>query len=103
MGIFPNDINMKVWFYNFENKEWQHSQLWEFEQQAEGKKEEERSSREQKTQEDHVSPSTAFLGNFGDNCDNTTSDETNRSLLEVSLAARQSSAWRATDAGDYIK
>ena len=34
--------------------------MWEFEQQAEGKKEEERSSREQKTQEDHVSPSTAF-------------------------------------------
>ena len=51
------------------------SQLWEFEEQAEGKKEEERSSREQKTQEGHVSPSDAFLGNFGDNCDNTTSDD----------------------------
>ena len=44
-----------------------------------------------------------FPGNFGDNCDNTTSDETNRSLLEVSLATRQSSACRTTDAGDYIK
>ena len=68
-------INIKVWFYNFESKEWQHSQLWEFDQQAEGKKEEERSTGEQKTQEGHVSPSSAFLGNFGDNCDNTTSDE----------------------------
>ena len=78
-GIFPNDplsfINMKVWFYNFESKEWQHSQLWEFDQQAEGKKEEERSTGEQKTQEGHGSPSSAFLGNFGDNFDNTTSDE----------------------------
>ena len=71
--IFPNDplsfIIMQVWFYNFESKERQHSQLWEFDQKAEGKKEEEKSSREQKTQEGHVS--SAFLGNFGDN----TSDE----------------------------